>query len=195
MSKGTFARRLPYAAAFTLLPALAMPAATLADGGVGGIPALPVSVPALVPTDPVTVSASGGATAVATPTGTVVVTFQLHAREKACTAARRAKAPRSGCARTLSGSTVQTVDMDRDFTGDYFDPCPGGFSGDIVSTNIPGPPMTSDSTTDIYYKAVKQGDTSQLVPDDFLAHEIVHSTVNAAGLLTVAFDKGLPKCA
>jgi hypothetical protein len=134
--------------------------------------------------------------------------------------------------------------MDRDFSQDEFDPCPGGFSGAIAttghehlvmhlyednaggmhfdvasdvqgsgtgvdplnplktaswtikdsqfaSTNIPGPPDTSASTSDLYYKAMKQGENA--LPDDFLSHELIHSTV-ANGVVTVAFDKGAPKC-
>jgi hypothetical protein len=61
-----------------------------------------------------------------------------------------------------------------------------------VSSNVPGPPNTSTTTTDLTYKAVRQGET--MAPDDFLWHEIIRSTVSNSGLLVATFDKGAPTC-
>jgi hypothetical protein len=61
-----------------------------------------------------------------------------------------------------------------------------------VSSSVPGPPNTSTTTTDLTYHAYRQGET--ILPDDFLMHEIIHSTVSNAGLLVVTFDKGPATC-
>lgn len=61
-----------------------------------------------------------------------------------------------------------------------------------VSSNVPGPPNTSTTTTDLTYHAFRQGETT--LPDDFLMHEIIRSTVSNTGVLVVTFDKTAPTC-
>jgi hypothetical protein len=66
-----------------------------------------------------------------------------------------------------------------------------------TSVNIPGPSDTAESTIDFYFKAVRLGDAFYVpgvsVPDDFLWHEIMHTTAHN-GIPTVVVDKGAPKC-
>ena len=68
---------------------------------------------------------------------------------------------------------------------------------EALNVQIPGPPNTTSSTADFYYKAVRQGELFDPVlhtalEDDFFWHTLLHMTFNAAGVPTAFVTKGDP---
>jgi hypothetical protein len=67
----------------------------------------------------------------------------------------------------------------------------------MQNVQIPGPPNTTSTTIDFYYKAVRQGEVFDPIlhtalVDDFAWHTLLHMTFNAAGAPTAFVTKGDP---
>jgi hypothetical protein len=67
----------------------------------------------------------------------------------------------------------------------------------MQNIQIPGPPNTTSTTIDFYYKAVRQGEVFDPIlhtalADDFAWHTLLHTTINAAGVPTAFVTKGDP---